>query len=306
MKIKSIKVSGSLILAAFALVFTGILGGVAPIFLKVALREFTPFEIVFTRFFFAFIILFPILLAKKGFRVYKKDFVRILFASLFFAGNIFLFIFGLQYTTSISSQLLYLLTPTLVIILSFFFLKTRVQIHHLISIITGLLGGVILIGRNTTSVELINSLGTAYGNLIVLGAVCSWAGYIMVTKKLSSLYSPLFLLACNCFVTAGLSVFFLLRQHNNIFSIYHGASLQAILSLIALITLNSIAFFFLFQWAIKRVSPFMASTTTYFGPLSAAFFGVLLLGEKITIPLITSAFFICISAFFTFVNKIKT
>jgi len=279
----------------------GVLGGIAPIFMKIALKEFTPVEITFTRFFFALLILFPIALFHNKLRINGKDIVRILSASLLFSGNVFLFVFGLQYTTSVVSQLMYLLSPTLVIILSSIFLKTQIKRRYVISIIAGLLGGVILLTRSGS--DLAGSLGTPLGNGIILIGVCSWSTYVIVSKGLSGRYSPLTLLVANNVVASVIGIFILSVQHTNIMSHWTHASAGSLFSLSMLVMLNSILFFFLYQWGIKLASPFVVSMSAYLSPLAAALLAVPLFGEQITLHLVVSAILIGVSSYLTFRKK---
>lgn len=288
--------------AVLALCCTGILGGIAPVFMKIALKEVAPVQITFTRFFFALIILFPIALFTKKLRFNKKDIPHLVLASLLFSGNIFLFVFGLQYTTSIASQLMYLLTPTLVIILSYFFMKTRILPKHIFSIIAGLIGGVILVSRANMS-NLANSLGSPMGNLIILGGVCSWSMYVVLSKKLSAKYHPLSLMVVNNIMITIISFVTLAYLKINILVSYAQLSNAALISLLLLVLLNSILFFFLYQWGIKLASPFMVSVSAYLSPLAAASLAVPLFGEQITIQLVLSALLIGVSSYLTFRKK---
>lgn len=283
---------------AFVLICMGVIGGIAPIFMKVALKEFSPIQIVFSRFFFASIILIPLALMTNNISFKKQDILHIIFASLLFSINIFCFVIGLQYTTSIASQLMYLLLPVFVIILTFIILKQPVTSKQVISIIVGFVGGLILMSRDTNGV-LINSLGTMRGNLIVLCSVFSWALYAIVSKKLSLKYHPLSLLLVNCVTTATLASILLIFLQTNIVSIYSHASSAALISLFLLVVLNSISYFFLFQWALKMASPYTVSLASYIGPLAAAALAIPFFGERITLQLVISAVLIGISSFLT-------
>jgi len=290
--------------AIVALCITGVLGGFAPIFMKIAFKEFTPVQIVFTRFFFSFIILFSIALFTKKLTFDKNDIPHIILASLLFSCNIFFFVFVFHYTTSIASQLMYLLTPTFVIILSHFFLNSSVTSKYVLSIITGLLGGIILIIGSNVS-RLTNSLGTTLGNGIILGAVFSWSLYIIISKKLSKKYHPLSLIVANSAVVGSIAMILLFTQRIHIFSLYFKASPQVIISLLFLIIFNSVLFFFLYQWSIKLASPFAVSISTYLSPLAAGLLAVPLFGEQITLQLIISALLIGVSSYLTFKKERK-
>lgn len=288
--------------ALIAIIIAGILGGVSPIFMKVALTEFTPFQIVFIRFFLAFLILFPIAFFTKKLRFDKKDLPYLFLISLFFAGNVLLFVVGLQYTTSIVSQLFYLLTPTLVIILSTFFLQQKIERKHLLSIGAGFAGGLILITRSGNT-ALVESLGNLKGNVLILTAVCCWALYVTLSKKMSHKYSPLNLIILVNFVTAFLAFLFLFFLGQDIIAAFAHAHVLTITNLLFLTVFNSILFFFLYQWAIKLVKPFSVSLSSYIGVLATALFAIPLFGEKITVQLVVSGFLIGVSSYLTFKKR---
>lgn len=291
--------------AIVALCLAGILGGISPVMMKVALKEFTPVQIVFTRVFFTTIILFPIVFLTKRFTFKRKDIPHIIFASLLFSVNILFFIVGLQFTTSIVSQLMYLLVPTFVIALSHFFLKSPVKVKHIISIIIGAVGGIILLTGNNIS-HLSMSLGTTKGNVIILCGVIAWSIYLIVTKKFGGKYSTLSIVVVNNITVMIIAGIMLLIQRSPIFSSYSNASLPALLSLFCLVIFNSVVFFFLLQWSIKLVSPFAVSLSSYLGPLVAGLVAIPLFGETITVQLLMSAVFIGLSSYLTFRKGSKT
>ena len=257
------------------------------------------FEIVFVRFFFAFLVLFPIALITKKLHFHKKDLPHLLLISLFFAGNVLLYVIGLQYTTSIASQLFYLLTPTFVIILSALFLHQKIEKKHLLSIVVGFAGGLLIIFRSSSS-SVTQSLGNMKGNIVILIAVAIWSLYVVSSKKLSHKYSPLSIITFVSFITAILAFLFLSMEKQNIITAFTHAHFLTLVNLFLLVILNSIAFFFLYQWAIKLVKPFSVSLSTYLGLLSTAVLAIPLFGEQITPQLIISSLLIITSSYLTF------
>lgn len=288
--------------ALIAIIIAGILGGIGPIYSKVALTEFTPFQIVFVRFFLAFIILLPIGVITKKVSFDKKDLPYLVFVSLLFAGNVLLFMVGLQYTTSIASQLLYLLTPAFVIVLSSFILKHRIEGKHVLSIAAGFTGGLLLVFRSGNT-ALSQSLGNIEGNMMILVAVVCWSLYVTLSKKLSHKYSPLSLIVLVNFVTGILALLLMCFQGEDLISAFSHAHVLPIINLLLLVVFNSILFFFLYQWAIKLVKPFSVSLSSYIGTLVTALLAIPLFGEKITVQLVVSGLLIGISSYLTFKKR---
>lgn len=282
--------------SAAVLVTVGILGGIAPVFMKFALVDFTPAEIAFSRFFGASLILIPIAAATRSFRLNARHILPVFAASLLFAGNINLFILGLPHTTSIASQILYLLVPALVLVFSTAFFHERIRVKHVLSISAGLLGGILLVTRGSAD-TLSASLGTAQGNGIILGAVLSWSLYMVVSKKLGKACSPFTLLVANCLTTAVISGIMLIVSDVNIVRSYVNASPVSVFHIALLILTNSILFFFLYQWLLRQVKPFTASMSAYVGVLATAIAATVFLHERITPLLVISAFLLLISSY---------
>ncbi len=290
--------------ALLALCLVGILGGIAPVFMKIAFKEFTPVEIICFRFLLTAVILILYLFFTRKLTFTRSDMPRIIMGSLLFTGNIFLFAVGLQFTTSVASQIMYLLMPALVLVLSFLFLKQHLRLQSIASIVLGFSGGLFLILGGKTA-HLSSSLGRPLGNIIILGAVFCWGSYLVFSKKLSVKYPPVTILAFNSLIAGSIALGVLVVQKQNLlFSLLHASS-PALLSLMFLLLFNSFIFFFLYQWCIKHVSPFMVSLSSYLSPLAAGFVAIPLFGETITLQLLMSAVLIGISAYITFRNKNK-
>lgn len=290
----------SIRLRAFAaLLVAGVIGGIAPVFMKFALREYTPFEIVFARFFFSSLILVPLALRKGKILPSRKDIGPIAGAALLFSGNIFLFVSGLRSTTAIASQLLYLLTPAIVLALSWLILKEAAQKKHFFSLAAGFIGGSLLVVKGNAA-ALASSLGSAQGNLIILGAVLSWSSYLVFSKRLSSRYSPLQILVWNSLFAALLSALLIATGPGFAWARYRHSSTLPVLSLLFLVIFNSLIFFFLYQWVIKHVKPFSASMSSYLGVLATAIVAIPLLGERLSLPLVLSTALILTSSWLAF------
>lgn len=279
-------------LAIPVLILAAIFGGLAPIFAKLALREFSPLSIVSIRFIIAFLIL---LLATKPEKLWplKKDLARVFVLGLLFSGNIFAFIIGLQYTTAIMSQLMYLLVPLFALILSWIFLKEKFKVIQGAGILLGMIGAGLIISRSFKGgEEIISSLGTLKGNLIIISAAVSWSGYLILVKSLGEKYSSLALTCFSFLVTALISLpFFILEISKNSW-IKGEPTIMGVLGIAVLIIVNSVLMHFFYQWGTKHSTPFTAASVVYLGPLTAALVAIPLFGEKITLTLLISTAFI--------------
>ncbi len=291
--------------ALLALVVVGFLGGVAPFFMKVALKEFNSYQILFLRFAMATLTIIPLLISQiKTFSLKKIKYV--IPSGLLFTSNVFFFVVGVQYTTTIVSQLFYLLAPVIVSLLSYFLFREKVSVRRIISMVICFGGSSLLVLRSVEGGALIKSIGTFHGNVIILCAVISWAVYAVYTKKVSKIIEPSFFLVSNFVIALVISMVSLLLTKTSITGtiiLFSHSSLSVMGSLVTLATINSILFFFLYQWSIKHVSAFLAASTAYLSPLSTALLAIPFLGEQLSTTFLISAASIFIGSYLILSEK---
>ena len=121
-------------------------------------------------------------------KIEKKDFLKILLASILgMCVNMLAFFRGLELSTPINSGIIITLSPVLVLILSYFFLKEKVTFKKIIGILIGFSGAVFLIlNSNKTG---INAPNIPLGNSFFLLNASAYAGYLIVIKPLTSKYN---------------------------------------------------------------------------------------------------------------------
>jgi drug/metabolite transporter (DMT)-like permease len=290
--------------AAMALVMTGVLGGVAPLLMKFAFKEFAPMQIVFLRFLIAVLLMLPVVFYTT--RLTIRQIGIALPAGFFFSGNILFIIVGLMTTTGIVSQLFYLLTPVIVSLVGYMVFGEPVSKRRIMSMAVCFAGSSILVVRSIQAHELAKSIGTIGGNLLVLCAVLSWSGYLIYTKRVSTKLPATGFLIVNFMVTLFLSFLFLTfggMSPLTTLTAFSKSSVPVLMSIVTLGTINSVLFFFLYQWSIKRVSAFMVSAAAYLSPLSAALFGIPFFGEKLSGTLVISAVAIFIGSYLIMTEK---
>jgi len=287
------------LLAGLSVLTGAYLGGIAPIFMKYALREFDPVFIVWGRFMISLVFLLPFVWWKQGSSILKKSLKKPFLTAMIFAINPILFVYGIAHTTSMVSQLMFLLTPIMVIALGKLINQKNPSWYQFVGIILGTLGVLVLI-LNSNHL-LINSLGTPRGNLLILIGALAWGVYLFFSKKINKEYSAVLLVSINSLFVAMLLlpiVGYLLIQGRAVVS---PPSIVGVGSIMALGFLNSTLCFLFYQWGLKYVSAFVTSTAAYISPFAAASLAIPLFGEKITWQLILSALLIFGSSFFTMV-----
>lgn len=288
-----------------ALIVVGILGGIAPLLMKVALKEFDSYQILFIRFGLATLLVFPLLLNSFKKIPFKKG-LLIIPSGLLFTGNVFFMVVGIQFTTSIVSQLFYLLTPVIVSLVGYFLFKDRISNRRILSMIICFAGSAFLILRSVQGGTLINSIGTLKGNILILCAVMSWSLYVVYTKRMSQKFEPTVFLVSNFVIALLVSIVSFLFMNISALSTitqFMHSSIPVMSSLVALAVINSVLFFFMYQWSLKHVSAFIVASTTYLSPLSAALFAIPFFGEKLSVTLILSAFSIFLGSYLILTEK---
>ncbi|MBP9819807.1 DMT family transporter [Candidatus Woesebacteria bacterium] len=288
--------------AVLAIITAAIIGGIAPVIAKIALQTFSPLQTVLFR--FAGASPFLVFLAWKfglKWNLEPKSLLLLLGGGVLFACNIVLFIFGIAQTTSVSSQLPYLLTPFVVMLWERIIFSLPIPRTQYVGCALGLVGAAFLILQGSGSLE----MGSFTGNLLVTLAAFSWGTYLTYSKHITKNFSPLQLLTTNSVVTtllvAPLALPSLLGESEFLQTI----SSSAILSMLFLIVINSIGMFFLYQWALSKVSAVTVSSVFYLNPLVAALFGGLLLGESVTTPILVSAILIGLGSYLSLIYSSK-
>jgi drug/metabolite transporter (DMT)-like permease len=121
-------------------------------------------------------------------KIEKKDFLKILLASILgMCVNMLAFFRGLELSTPINSGIIITLSPVLVLILSYFFLKEKVTVKKIIGILIGFSGAVFLILNSSKTG--INAPNIPLGNSFFLLNASAYAGYLIVIKPLTSKYN---------------------------------------------------------------------------------------------------------------------
>ena len=158
---------------------------------KYSTFEFPPMSLTFFRFFFATIVIFIILYLKEGDLFIKREDI-LMFLSMGVIGMIgyhVLFFLALRHTSVINTSLIAAINPMTTTLLSVIFLKEKLSWKNILAIFVSFAGIVVLITQGDMSV--IRDMDFNKGDLMMLGAVISWAIYTVISKKAVSKYSPL-------------------------------------------------------------------------------------------------------------------
>lgn len=177
------------LLTYFALGLAVLFWGLSFVATKIALQSFTPFCLIFFRFFSA-AIFFAVLFWWTGFPPLKgKEVKSLMLLAVMQPGLYFTFeTLGLQYTSATKTSLIIATIPVVVLILSAISLKERVRSTNIVGIVLSLIGVALLIFGSQVQTDF---HGMLIGDLLIFGAVLAASAYMVMTRKLGATMSSL-------------------------------------------------------------------------------------------------------------------
>lgn len=153
------------------------------IFVKLALREFTPLALGFWRLLFGLVGLLVYTISFRSWKTIDKQDWPTIFLLAFLAVpiNQVGYIFGMQFTVPSHAALLYGCTAVFAVSLSVLLGKETLRRSRVLAIALAVIGVTIVVSGRHTQI-----LGTENfrGDLIVLFGVMAWAGYTVLAKPL--------------------------------------------------------------------------------------------------------------------------
>lgn len=274
-----------------ALLTTAVIWGFAPPIIKHTLSFIDPFSFLFYRFLVAGLLLaLPLFLKLKKTKFSLKKIGKYL--ALGFLGTpltLGLLFIGIQKTTAIDASIIWIIAPILVVLGGAFLLKEDVTKIEKIGIGLALMGTLITIFQPLFEPG-VNFGGNIWGNTLVFGGTCVWAGFTLLTKKEKEL-NP-FILSSSSFLVGALVMFpfFLTRP---VFIIPK----PAIFGILYMAILGSVVAYFTYIYGLRKIEASEATVFTYLQPIFAVPASVIFLGEKITWVFLIGASLISLGVF---------
>lgn len=148
----------------------------------------TPSGYTLVRMLFGAVVFWLISMRYKSEKVASNDMlIMALGGFLGFVATQFSFALALQYTTPVNFALMMALTPVIVLVLSFLFLKEKIGWRKLLGILVSVSGAVLIILYGSNSGQGKNDL---LGIAIALLCALAYAIYMMLTRNVSVKYGP--------------------------------------------------------------------------------------------------------------------
>ena len=269
--------------------------------IKYAGARISPIDLVFFRSAIAAVAIAPFI-NKKELTKFKNDPKILSLAGLLFAVNWILFAYGIQKTSVIMGQLIYVPTALIVALLGYFFLKEKLNTKEAIGLVLSLVGiSYLILGSFKT--EDVLSFGTPLGNFLVVIAMFSWAFYLILTRAISKNFKPLTIIFIDFAISGLISSIFFISNIRNFYLVTFDVNL--IMAILAIACLSSIGFFFLNQWLVKHSSAFISSMLVYPTTLSAIIYGTIFFKEKLEVSLLIGGFIMLIGVFLSTLDTIR-
>ena len=260
-----------------AAVISMLLWGMSFVWTAIALRDYEPISIIFLRLTISTIFLFTWLkLFGKFEKIQRSDFKLFIVSALL---NPFMYFLGENYgvklTSPTVSAVIIATIPLFAPVLAYFMLREKLSVLNIAGMIISFGGVLIMLLTSSFSLEA-SPLGVA----ALFFAVASAVGYSIFLKKLSSRYSPVFIIAVQNLI--GLTFFlpvFLIFDFTHFITVK--PSFEVISSIIALAVFCSSIAFVAFTIATREIG---VSKTNIFANLIPVFTGVLsflIIGEEL-------------------------
>lgn len=286
-----------MLIGLIALLLYVIIGAFIPTVVKLSLREIPPFTLTFLRFFIATAVIFPIYWKQRPKKLTQFQFIKLLaVGSLGGVFNTALYAYAIQFTSVIVSQVLYSIVPIIVASLGFFLIKEKISKPQLAGMVIGFFGVLFLIYHSAFSQDIL-TLGTPFGNTIILIAIFAWSFYTILSRSLSKTYSSItisFATFASSLPVLGIFVPIEMLAKGFSFSMITG---RGFFELLFLGIVSSAIVYSLYQFGIKKTSAFIASLTFYLSPVAVAIPATIFLHEKITVFLFVGAALILFGVF---------
>lgn len=192
-----------------------------------------------------------------------------------------LLLYALDYTTAIESGIITSLTPALIGIISWLFLREKITLWIGTGIILSMCG-VLVINILDTNADTVGGTNPLLGNLLVFGAVVGEALFTIFRKATANTVSPL--LSSTLVTVFGLVLFLPVGLIEAVSFDFRSATwIDYGVLIYSGIALNVLAYILWFG-GVGKVPASTAAAFTGILPISAILLSAVILGEKITAP----------------------
>lgn len=255
-----------------------VIGAATAAVTKIGLIQIPPLSFAFLRFFLALILLSPFYISQNNLFREIKLLTPI---SLLATANIILFVIGLKMTTATISQILYAGSPIIIGLITHVLYKNKLTLKQFAGIIIGFIGvGIVIILPIIEEGKAFS--GDLKGNLLISIGVVIYSLYILFSKKVQKIHSPLDITFVFILVTTVVLFPFFINDLLSQASWITHITVSSAASIIYISVFATIFTYLLSQYAIKHGGAIFASMNLYLTPILAYFAANVFLGEQLT------------------------
>ncbi|WP_353893244.1 DMT family transporter [Proteinivorax hydrogeniformans] len=260
-------------LVMLAAICWGVSGGIADILMS---KGWDPIVISLCRGLFGFICFFTWFLFRyrENWIFSTRLYIWSLLAGVGIAGNFTFYFLSIQASSIAVAATLMYTAPVFVLLISFLLLIERSTWFKWGCIFGVLIGIILLTGAYNTESISVSFLGTVSG----LASALSYALFIFGFKKASSIGKPQVTLTIAFFTLC--VILFLFADNNEVAAVVRSSDIWWFL---VLGILGAGISFILYVIGLRRTAPTTASMVAMVEPVTASLFGVLLIGNELTI-----------------------
>lgn len=281
--------------ALLALLATVLIWSVHASVSRTFVQEVPPMLLSLLRMSTAALLFLPFFIKDKPWK--KAKFRELLAISCLSAVNVLFYMWGIQYTTASTGQLIYAVIPVMLVFVNIFILKEEISTGKIAGVLLGFIGIAYIF--YLSAVEKGETIaGSLTGNLTILVAMISWLWYIIFSKKMTKYFSPIEIGGTSaivaCIINFFLAIFeFMLIKRVGIWN------LPVILGGLYMGAAGTFLAYIFYQYAIKNVSTLEVSLTSYIQPITTAILATILIGEKLTAHFIIGSVLVFSGIFLT-------
>lgn len=233
-------------------------------------------------------------------KIDKSDFKKFIIAALFgVVFNQLSFFNGMPYTSPNYSAIIMTSTPIIVLIISAIYLKEEITRNKVIGMFLGGLGAVTVILQNKVTQDAPNPI---LGNLLIFSNAANFGFYIVYCKPLMEKYNPLTVLKW-VFLFGSIILFPI--GISDIQEASWSFPTEIWIGIVYVIIGITFLTFLLNMYAIKRVSPNIATTYIFLQPFLSAILSLIINGRLMDVWSIAASVLIFIGVYFVSFKKEK-
>lgn len=266
-----------------ALFTLSLIWGTSFLFIKLLVEPIGAWGVVFGRCLFGTVILLLIIAFRNDWKGFKGLPLGIIILVSLLNNAIPWFLIALSETkiTSSYASLINATTPIWTLIIGFLFFQNKLRLFQWLGIALGFTGIIILSGVDITNIK----DQSAVGLFTMVGATLCYGFSTHLTKKYLSTVSVTMISLSTLLVSAIISLIMVLITDRSIFTMILEPSI--FWGLVGLGVFGSGIAYLLYYYCIQKGSPEFASLVTYLVPISAMFWGAIVLNEDIHLSMIT-------------------